>query len=209
MAYPDEQRKSRVVVETPTSRREVVQTERAYDPERRGVSTGVVVAVAIAAIAITALVVWALTRRDDTTDMNSNVRVVTQPTPVTQQQPVIIQQPAPATQPPPVIVQQPASTQPIIVPPATSSSSSSSTTDTQPKPSGTDDATIQTNIDKKIQEDTTLASLGISAMVLDGKVTLTGSVNTPDLKRRVERLVKGIKGVRSVDNQLLVSDTTP
>jgi len=58
MAYDDEQaRRSRVVVETPTSRREVTQTE-AVRNDRGGVSgatVGVIVVVAIALITILVL----------------------------------------------------------------------------------------------------------------------------------------------------------
>ena len=58
MAYDDEQAKrSRVVVETPTSRREVVQTEAVHN-DRGGISgatVGVIVVVAIALITIVVL----------------------------------------------------------------------------------------------------------------------------------------------------------
>jgi hypothetical protein len=134
---------------------------------------------------------------------NTNVRVTTAPTPLPQT--TIIQQPAPVQQqPPPVIVQQPptTTTQPIVVtPPPTTTTSSSSTTETA---SGTDDATVQANIDRKIADDSRLASLGVIATVANGKVTLTGTVDTADLKRSVERAVKSVKGVRSVDNQITV-----
>jgi hypothetical protein len=117
---------------------------------------------------------------------------------------VIVQQPAPVAQQPPVIIQQPATTtapQPIVVtPPPT-------TTTTAPAPSGTDDLTVQSSVDKKLADDTTLGTLGIIATVVEGKVTLTGTVNSEDLKSRAERLVKAVKGVKRVDNQIIVSTT--
>jgi hypothetical protein len=122
------------------------------------------------------------------------------------QQPVIVQQPA--TQPPPVIVQQPATTttQPIVVPAPTTTTAPSTTTEPA-APSGTDDLTIQSSIDKRLSDDQTLGSLGLIATVVEGKVTLTGTVNSEDLKTRAERLVRAVKGVKRVDNQIIVSGT--
>ncbi len=208
MSYDDEQiKRSRVVIETPTARREVVQTVSAREPVRRGVSTGVVAALVIGSVAlVTILFLFILNRQQDTvTEVNANVtRSATAPTPV---QPVIIEQaPAPQTQPP-IIIQQPATTTaqpPVIIeqpapataPPATTS-----------RPSGTDDTAIQSEIDKRMAEDSALSTLGVTATVLDGKVTLIGTVETQALKNQVERMVKAIKGVRSVDNQVIVSAT--
>lgn len=217
MSYDEEQqRKSRVVVQTPTSRREVVQTEiDRYPDGRGGVSTGVVAAVAIAAIAITALVVYFLMNSNNTANDNANVRTSTttttmQPTPV-QQQPVIIQQPAPAQQQPPVIVQQPAAAPPqtVIVPgPSTSTATTTSSVPAAPKSNVPDDMTIQTNVDKKLSNDQTFSALGITATVINGKVTLIGTVETPELKRQAESLVRNVRGVQKVDNQITVSGGT-
>jgi mRNA-degrading endonuclease toxin of MazEF toxin-antitoxin module len=205
MSYDEQQqRRSRVVVETPAARREVVETQVSRVPERRGMSGGAVAALVIGAVALVTILFLFLINRQDQT--NANVRVATAPTPLQQQPPVIVQQPA--AQQPPVIIQQPPATTaaPIVVtPPSTSTSSSSTTTTTAP--SGTDDATVQINVDKKLTDDTTLGSLGIIATVVEGKVTLTGTVNSEDLKSRAERLVKSIKGVKRVDNQITVSGT--
>ena len=205
MSYDEQQqRKSRVVVETPAARREVVETQVSRVPERRGMSGGAVAALVIGAVALVTILFLFLINRQNQVD--ANVRVATAPTPLQQQPPVIVQQPA--TQQPPVIIQQPptTTTAPIVVtPPSTSTSSSSTTTTTAP--SGTDDETVQINVDKKLTDDTTLGSLGILATVIEGKVTLTGTVNSEDLKSRAERLVKSIKGVKRVDNQITVSGT--
>src|SRR4051812_3313521 len=128
MAYDEEHHKrSRVVIETPTARREVVQTVSARAPERRGISTGVVAALVIGSVAlVTILFLFILNRQNSETTVNANVRSATtaptpqqqpviiqqQPTPVPQQQPIIIQQPAPVTSQPPVIVEQPAAPPP-------------------------------------------------------------------------------------------------
>jgi hypothetical protein len=118
------------------------------------------------------------------------------------QQPVIVQQPAPVQQQPPVVITQPATTQPapvIVTPPADSGAADTA------RANGTDDSSVQMNVDKKIAEDTALAALGITAIVMDGKVTLTGTVESEAVKARVERVIKSVKGVRNVDNKIIVT----
>jgi hypothetical protein len=109
-----------------------------------------------------------------------------------QQPPIIVQQPA-TTQPAPVIIEQPApaTSAPVVVPPANS---------------GTDDATLESKINKSYTDDPDLA--GIAVTVINGKATLIGPVKTQALKDRAERLAMAVKGVRSVDNKLMV-ETTP
>jgi hypothetical protein len=207
MSYDEEQHKrSRVVIETPTARREVVQTTTARAPERRGISTGVVAALVIGSIAlVTILFLFILNRQNTDTAINANVRTTeTTATPI--QQPVVVQQPAPVQQQqPPVIIQQPATTTsqpPVIInqpaPPVASSDAAS-------RPSGADDSTIQSAIDKKMAEDATLSTAAVTATVSGGKVTLIGTADTKAIKDQAERLVKSIKGVKSVDNQIVVS----
>jgi hypothetical protein len=204
MSYDEEQHKrSRVVIETPTARREVVQTTTARAPDRRGISTGVVAALVIGSIAlVTILFLFILNRQSTDTAINANARttatpvqqpvIVQQPAPVQQQQPpIIIQQPATTTSQPPVIINQPA-------PPATSP-------DAANRPSGTDDSAIQSAIDKKMAEDAALSTAAVTATVSGGKVTLIGTADTRAIKDQAERLVKSIKGVKSVDNQIVVS----
>ena len=65
------------MVETPTARREVVHSQTVrYPEERRGVSTGVVVAVALTAIAATVIIMLFVTNPSDDSDttINANVR---------------------------------------------------------------------------------------------------------------------------------------
>lgn len=209
MSYDEEQqRRSRVVVETPTARREVVRTETARVPDRQGISTGVVAALVVGAIALTTILFLFMMNRQNDTNANVNV-ATTAPTPLPpQQQPVIIQQPAPQQQQPPIVVEQPSTQPPIVVTqPSTTTTTSSTTVDSgaSTKTKGTDDATIQSNIDKKMADDPKLEALGVIATVVNGKVTLTGTVDTPELKRQVESTVKRIEGVRSVDNQITVT----
>jgi hypothetical protein len=195
MAYDEEQaRRSRVVVETPNERREVVHSQTVRD--NGGISAGMVGVLVVVAIAlITMLVLFWISSQPATTDNVAATQppppttVVQQPAPV-QQPPVIIQQPAPATQPAPIVV----------TPPAGGTAGGS----TVPAESVNMDSTIQTAIDKKLADDPEISTLGITATVIDGKVTLLGTVKTDVLKTQIERLVKQVKGVKSVDNQISV-----
>jgi hypothetical protein len=72
-----------------------------------------------------------------------------------------------------------------------------------------DDAAIQAEIEKKIAGDSTLSALDLSTNVEGGKVTLAGSERSPELKQRVEKAVRSVKGVVSVDNQLVITEATP
>jgi hypothetical protein len=203
MSYDEAHHKrSRVVVETPAARREVVETRTAYaaPDSRRGVSTGVVAIVAIAAVVLTAIVAWAMTR-PSADEVNANVRVAAQPTPITQ----VVTVPVPQQQP--VVMPAPATTttttQPVIVPVPSTTSTSPSAADTA-RANGTDDGTIQSNIERKFSEDTKVAALGVTVSVIEGKVTLIGTVDSREMKNRLERMAR-IKGVKSVDNQIIVT----
>src|SRR5215204_7130147 len=194
MSYDEEQaRRSRVVVETPHERREVVHSQSVRD--NSGISAGMVGVLVVVAIAlITMLVLFWLSSQPTTDNANlaaqqpAPTTVVQQPAPV-QQPPVIIQQPAPATQPAPIVVTPPAG---------------GSTGSTMPTESVNIDSTIQAAIDKKLADDPELSTLGITASVIDAKVTLIGTVKTEALKGQIEKMVKQVKGVKSVDNQIMV-----
>src|SRR5690242_21368605 len=195
MAYDEEQaRRSRVVVETPTERREVVSSHSVRTPDNSGISAGMVGVLVVVAIALITMLVLFWLSSQPTTD-NANLAAQQQPATVVQQPaaqpPVIIQQPAPTvqTQPAPIIVTPPAggTTAPATVPPETNI-----------------DSTIQAAVDKKLADDPEISTLGITASVLNGKVMLVGTVKTEELKTRIERMVKQIKGVKDVDNQISV-----
>jgi hypothetical protein len=195
MAYDDEQaRRSRVVVETPTSRREVTHTE-AVRNDRGGISGATVGIIVVVAIALITIVVLFLMNGQQTDTTNANLAeqqpaaqqpVIVQQPAQQQQPPVIIQQPAPAGNQPPVIINQPA--------PAGASAPVNTS----------NDGPIQMAIDKKISDDPTLSTLGITTTVLDGKVTVTGTVKSEALKSQIDRMLRAVKGVKQVDNQIIV-----
>lgn len=72
-----------------------------------------------------------------------------------------------------------------------------------------DEASIQAQIEKAMNTDPALAGLDVSTMVEGGKVTIVGSVRNADLKQRVERTVRTVKGVLAVDNQLVLLEASP
>jgi BON domain len=191
MAYEEEQaRKSRVVVDTPTARREVVQTESYRSPDRsEGISGAMIAVIVVGAIALaTVIILFALNQQQqDTANANLTEQppqtIVQQPA---QQPPIIVQQPAPAGQPP-IIINQPA--------PVSGGTAAGSVTD---------DSAIQAAIDKKLSDDPTLSSLGITVTFANSKATITGIVKSEALKSQVQRAVWSVKGVKSIDNQIVV-----
>jgi hypothetical protein len=194
MSYNEEQaRRSKEVIETPTARREFVRSESVRGPERTGVSATTVGILVVLVIALVTILVLLLMNQQSTDTTNANLAAAQQPAPVPQT--TIVQQPAP---PPPVIITQPAQPAPaapiIVTPPAGSGSTS-----------GTDDLAVQARVDKRIADDPNLSSLGVTVTVLDGKATLIGTVKSEGVKSQLERAVKEVKGVKSVDNQIMVS----
>lgn len=179
----------RIVVETPTARREVERTEAVHHhADRSGISGGALAAIVVGVIALATLVILFVmnqqqTANDTAAQQQPSTTIVQQP--AAQQPPVIIEQPATTTSQPPVIINNPA------------------TGGTAPA-TGNADAEVQVAVDKRLREDPTFSGLGITAIVLDGKVTLTGIVQNQALKAQIERAIKNIKGVKIVDNQISV-----
>jgi hypothetical protein len=178
----------RIVVETPTARREVERTEAVHHhPDRSGISGAALAAIVVGVIALATLIILFVMNQQQTANETAATQqpattIVQQP--AAQQPPVIIEQPAAATQPP-VIINNPAA-----------GGSAPAT--------GNADAVVQVAVDKRLSEDPTFSGLGITATVLDGKVTLTGIVQNQALKAQVERAIRNIKGVKVIDNQISV-----
>lgn len=192
MAYEERQTEhSRVVVETPRGRHEEVRTEAVHYPERSGISGTALAAIVVGVVALAAIIILFVMNQQSAVNDNATAQqpaqtIVQQPA---QQPPVIVQQPAPATQPAPVIINGQTA-------PTTGGSTTSNVSD---------DSTVQAAVDKKLSDDPQLSTLGITAMVMSGKATLTGSVSSQALKNQVERAVRAVKGVKSIDNQITVT----
>lgn len=176
----------RIVVETPAARREIEHTEAVRNSDS-GISGAALAAIVVGVIALAAILILFMMNQQQANDnlaaQQPATTVVQQPA---QQPPVIVQQPATTTQQPPVIINNP--------PPAGGSGATSTN----------DDTNVQAAIDKKLSDDPTLSSLGITATVMNGKVTLLGMVKTEALKAEVERAVRGVKGVKAIDNQISI-----
>jgi len=192
MAQQSENR--RIVVETPNSTREVSHSETVQYPERSGVSSAALAAIVVGVVVLAAVVILFVMSQNRPDTVNANTAQQQQQPPQTtivqqpaQQPPVIVQQPAPAAQQAPVIINQQPATAP------------GGTTNTAP-----DDGTIQAAIDKKLTDSPSLSTLGVTATVVSGKVTLMGTVKSEAQKSEVERTVRNVKGVKAVDNQLSV-----
>ena len=184
----------RVVIDSPGERREIVTERTASAPRESGISAGMVAIIAIVAVFAVGAVVYFVSSRNanESANRNANLEVASQtnnpqapPTTIVQQPaapaPVIIQQPAVAQQAP-VIIQQPA----------------------QPNPRDTtaDDANMQEVATKRLTEEPGMTSVSIS--ISGANAVLGGSVNSAATKAKAERLVRAIRGVKSVDNQIVV-----
>jgi cytoskeletal protein RodZ len=196
MAYEErEAEHRRIVVDTPSGRREEIHSEARQYPERSGgVSGAALAAIVVGVIALAAIIIlFVMNQQQNALNANTTAQqqppqtIIQQPA---QQPPVIVQQPAPATQPPVIINGQP----------TTSSGTTSTTT------SGPDDSSVQTAVDKKLNDDPALSALGVTATVMNGKVTLIGMVHSQSEKSQVERAVRQVKCVKSIDNQISVGD---
>jgi len=146
--------------------------------------------VAILAIAVIAVVLYLVSNRNanESANRNANLEVASQAPPTT-----IVQQPA---QQAPVIIQQPAQQAPVIIQQPAQPSQRENT-------SANDDANMQDIATKRLAEDLNMA--GVVMTITDARAVLTGTVNSAATKAKAEQLVKTVRGVRSVDNQIVVS----
>ena len=180
----------RVVVDGAGERSEVVTERSQSDRRANGISAGTVAVIAIVAVMVVAGVIVVVMNQNANEAANRNANMVAavalptaqQAAPV-QQAPIIIQQPA-TVQPAPVIIQQPAeqnSTQ---------------------RTSANEDASMQDIAVKKLSEDQELES--VVATVNNAHAVLSGAAGSAAAKARAEQLVKGVPGVKSVENKIVV-----
>ena len=179
-----------VVVNGPNQRSEVLSERTERGPRESRSSTGTIAIVAILAIAVIAVVLYLVSNRNanESANRNANLEVASQAPPTT-----IVQQPA---QQAPVIIQQPAQQAPVIIQQPAQPSQRENT-------SANDDANMQDIATKRLAEDLNMA--GVVMTITDARVVLTGTVNSAATKAKAELLVKAVRGVKSVDNQIVVS----
>jgi osmotically-inducible protein OsmY len=67
------------------------------------------------------------------------------------------------------------------------------------------DATITASVNAKLAADKELSALRINVDTVDGRVALRGTAPTPAARDRATQLASAVDGVRSVENQLVVS----
>ena len=183
-----------VVVNGPGQRSEVLTERTETTPRESGVSTGTIGIIAILAIAALGAVLYVIsnTNANEAANRNANVDVASQAA----QPSTIVQQPAPAQQAP-IIIQQPAAAEqaPVIIQQPAPPSQRENT-------SANDDAKMQDIAAKRLTEDPNM--VGVIMTVNDARVVLTGTVNSAATKAKAEQIVKGVRGVKSVDNQIVV-----
>jgi hypothetical protein len=179
-----------VVVNSPNQRSEVLSERTERGPRESRSSTGTIAIVAILAIAAIAVVLYLVSNRNanESANRNANLEVASQAPPTT-----IVQQPA---QQAPVIIQQPAQQAPVIIQQPAQPSQRENT-------SANDDANMHDIATKRLAEDLNMA--GVVMTITDARVVLTGTVDSAATKAKAEQIVKGVRGVKSVDNQIVVS----
>jgi osmotically-inducible protein OsmY len=71
----------------------------------------------------------------------------------------------------------------------------------------TDDDRIYDEVRRKLANDLDVKGAAIDVAVKDGVVTLSGKVHTEHGKEKAEKLIKKVKGVSSVQNNLVVMES--
>jgi hypothetical protein len=73
----------------------------------------------------------------------------------------------------------------------------------------TDDSVITEKVTAQLVEDLSIKNERVKVQTDHGVVTLTGAVETPQLRERAERIAAGARGVRSVNNQIILMKNAP
>jgi flagellar hook-associated protein FlgK len=182
-----------VVVNSPGQRREVLTERTQRGPRESGLSTGTIAIIAILAITAIAAILYIVSNRNanESANRNANLDVATSQAPPT----TVVQQPAPAQQAP-VIIQQPAQQAPVIIQQPAQPSQRENT-------SANDDANMQDIATKRLTQEPDMA--GVVMTVTDARAFLTGTVNSEATRAKAEQIVKAVRGMKSVDNKIVVT----
>jgi hyperosmotically inducible protein len=68
-----------------------------------------------------------------------------------------------------------------------------------------DDAVVTTRVQSVLALDPQLATADIDVRTDNGHVTLTGEIKSMVLRKKAEALVRGVAGVRTLENQLIIT----
>lgn len=191
----EERVQKHVVVNSPGQRSEVLTERTERGPSESRLSVGTIAIIAILAIAAIFVVLYLVNNRNanESANRNANLDVAASQTDSHQQPPTtVVQQPA---QQAPVIIQQPAQPPVIIQQPAQPSQRENT--------SANDDANMQDIASKRLTEDPAMA--GVVMTITDARAVLTGNVYSAAAKAKAEQIVKAVRGVKSVDNKIVVS----
>jgi hyperosmotically inducible protein len=180
-----------VVVNSPGQRSEVLTERTQRGPRESSLSTGTIAIIAILAITAIAALLYIVSNRNANESANRNANLDVAASEANSHQ--IAQQPA---QQAPVIIQQPAQQAPVIIQQPAQPSLRENT-------SANDDANMQDIATKRLTEDPNMA--GVIMSITDARAVLTGTVNSAATKAKAEQIVKAVRGVKSVDNQIVVS----
>jgi hypothetical protein len=192
----EERVQKHVVVNTPGQRSEVLTERTERSPRESRSSAGTIAIVAVLAIAAMGVIIYLVTNRNanESANRNANLEAAAGQTNNRQAPPAtIVQQPA---QQAPVIIQQPAQQAPVIIQQPAQPSQRENT-------SANDDANMQDIATKRLTEDPNMT--GVLMTVTDARAVLSGTVNSAATKAKAEQIVKGVRGVKSVDNKIVVS----
>ena len=195
MDLNEERVQKHVVVNTPGQRSEVLTDRTERGPRESRVSVGTVAIIAVVVIAAIFVVIYLVNNRNANESANRNTNLDVAASQTNHQQPptTIVQQPA---QQAPVIIQQPAQQAPVIIQQPAQPSQRENT-------SANDDANMQDVATKRLTEDPGLA--GVVTTITDARAVLTGNVSSAAAKAKAEQIVKAVRGVKSVDNKIVVT----
>ena len=180
-----------VVVNSPGQRSEVLTERTERGPRESVLSTGTIAIIAILAITAIAALLYIVSNRNANESANRNANLDVAASEANSHQ--IAQQPA---QQAPVIIQQPAQQAPVIIQQPAQPSQRENT-------SANDDANMQDIATKRLAEDPAMA--GVIMTITDARAILTGTVYSASAKAKAEQIVKAVRGMKSVDNQIVVS----
>lgn len=68
------------------------------------------------------------------------------------------------------------------------------------------DSTITTKINNEMVKDKVVKARQIDVDTIDGHVTLTGAVATPNEAKRAAQIARGVRGVKSVSNNIQIGE---